>query len=219
MPDFPTIILETQMIKKLTLAALALATSAAALADYPEKPITIVVPFAAGGPTDITARLVAPRMTELLGQPVVVDNRAGATGIIGAELVAKAPADGYTLLFGTASVVESAAATVKDADVTVIGPAIANCSVCAPVPVMRRFVNVARPCTALTTVVPDSVPVPVAIVTVTGFVAPRTRVLVASRNSTTGSVTKFAPDDAPAGCVITTICVTGSGATMTVTGY
>jgi tripartite-type tricarboxylate transporter receptor subunit TctC len=73
--------------------------------SFPSKPLRIVVPFSAGGPTDITARLVAPRMSELLGQPVVIDNRAGATGIIGAELVAKAPADGYTLLFGTASVV------------------------------------------------------------------------------------------------------------------
>ena len=72
---------------------------------FPAKPIRIVVPFSAGGPTDITARLVAPRMTELLGQPIVIDNRAGATGIIGAEMVAKSPADGYTLLFGTASVV------------------------------------------------------------------------------------------------------------------
>jgi tripartite-type tricarboxylate transporter receptor subunit TctC len=72
---------------------------------FPSKPIRIVVPFSAGGPTDITARLIGPRMTELLGQPIVIDNRAGATGIIGAELVAKSPADGYTLLFGTASVV------------------------------------------------------------------------------------------------------------------
>jgi tripartite-type tricarboxylate transporter receptor subunit TctC len=73
--------------------------------SFPSKPLRIVVPFSAGGPTDITARLVGPRMGELLGQPVVIDNRAGATGIIGAEMVAKAPADGYTLLFGTASVV------------------------------------------------------------------------------------------------------------------
>ena len=87
--------------------ALALAAyfAAASAQGFPSKPLRIIVPFSAGGPTDITARLVAPRMTELLGQPIVIDNRAGATGIIGAELVAKAPADGYTLLFGTASVV------------------------------------------------------------------------------------------------------------------
>ena len=86
-------------------AAGAQATSASSGQAFPTKPLRIIVPFSAGGPTDITARLVAPRMTELLGQPIVIDNRAGATGIIGAELVAKAPADGYTLLFGTASVV------------------------------------------------------------------------------------------------------------------
>lgn len=84
------------------LAALCAAAGAQA---FPAKPLRLVVPFSAGGPTDITARLVGPRMTELLGQPVIIDNRAGATGIIGAEMVAKAPADGYTLLFGTASVV------------------------------------------------------------------------------------------------------------------
>jgi len=72
---------------------------------FPSKPIRIVVPFSAGGPTDITARFIAPRLTELLGQPIVIDNRAGATGIIGAELVAKSPPDGYTLLMATASVV------------------------------------------------------------------------------------------------------------------
>ena len=73
--------------------------------SFPVKPLRIVVPFSAGGPTDITARFIAPRMTELLGQSIVIDNRAGATGIIGAELVAKAQPDGYTLLMATASVV------------------------------------------------------------------------------------------------------------------
>jgi len=88
-----------------TAALLAMWTAGAFAQVFPSKPIRIVVPFSAGGPTDITARQIAPRMTELLGQSIVVDNRAGATGIIGAELVAKSPPDGYTLMMATASVV------------------------------------------------------------------------------------------------------------------
>ena len=72
--------------------------------NYPNKPIRIVVPFAAGGPSDITVRNVAPKMTELLGVSVVVDNRGGANGFIGSEIVAKSAPDGYTLLGGTASI-------------------------------------------------------------------------------------------------------------------
>jgi tripartite-type tricarboxylate transporter receptor subunit TctC len=71
---------------------------------YPTKSIRIVVPFAPGGNVDINARSVAPGLTEFLGQPVVVDNRAGAGGMIGSELVVKGPADGYTLLMASNSV-------------------------------------------------------------------------------------------------------------------
>lgn len=72
--------------------------------NWPAKPIRIVVPFSAGGPADITTRNIAPRLTELLGQTIIVDNRAGANGSIGADNVIRAPADGYTMLMATASV-------------------------------------------------------------------------------------------------------------------
>lgn len=77
------------------------ALPAAAQANYPAKPITIVVPFAAGGTTDILARVIGEALKKELGQPVVIDNRAGAGGNIGGALAAKAAADGYTLFMGT----------------------------------------------------------------------------------------------------------------------
>lgn len=70
---------------------------------YPTKPIRLIVPFAPGSATDTVGRMFGQKMAEILGQPVVVDNKAGAVGTIGADLVAKAPADGYTLLVGTNS--------------------------------------------------------------------------------------------------------------------
>ena len=83
------------------LGALA-ALPAAAQEAFPSRPIRFVVPFAAGGPSDIVARIMAPRMQQTLGQPVVVDNRPGAGGVTGVDVVAKAPGDGYVFGIGSA---------------------------------------------------------------------------------------------------------------------
>jgi tripartite-type tricarboxylate transporter receptor subunit TctC len=95
------------MDKRFTLKALAaaalLALGATAQAAYPDKPIKLVVPFSAGGTTDVVARQVAPKVAEILGQPVIIENKGGAGASIGTELVAKSPADGYTLLMATNS--------------------------------------------------------------------------------------------------------------------
>ena len=92
------------MKRYLVPGALLLAALNAAAADFPAKPIRMVVPFGAGSNSDILARTVAVRMTESWKQQVVVDNRPGAGGNIGTELVAKAPPDGYTIVLGAASV-------------------------------------------------------------------------------------------------------------------
>ena len=81
--------------------ALTLAVALPALAEFPERPIRIIVPYPPGGTSDLLARAVAPRLGERLKQTVVIENRAGAGGVIGSAVVAKSPADGYTLLLGT----------------------------------------------------------------------------------------------------------------------
>ncbi|WP_268743905.1 tripartite tricarboxylate transporter substrate-binding protein, partial [Bordetella bronchiseptica] len=88
-------------------ASLALGPAAPAAAEtFPAKPVTLVVPFPPGGPTDTSARLFGAVMADKLGQPVIVENRAGAGGSVGTTVVTRAKPDGYTLLWGgTSSIV------------------------------------------------------------------------------------------------------------------
>ena len=94
------------MFKTLRLVCLALSAlllAGTASAAYPDRPITLIVPWAPGGSTDILARAIAEQLTKSMGQPVVVENKAGASGNIGSNMVAKAKPDGYTLLIGSMS--------------------------------------------------------------------------------------------------------------------
>src|SRR5712671_4452232 len=84
--------------KTFLIAALLVVSTASLAQTYPSKPVRIIVPYPAGGTSDILARTIGQRLSESFGQPVIVENKPGANGNVGADLVAKAPADGYTLL-------------------------------------------------------------------------------------------------------------------------
>ena len=100
--------------RRTTLALMALAaacatlgtSSAQAQGDYPAKPLRFIVPYPAGGGTDTIARLIGTQLTQRWGQPVVVENKPGASGMLGNDIVAKAPGDGYTVLMGITAVVQ-----------------------------------------------------------------------------------------------------------------
>ena len=91
------------MLLGVVAAVVALVPQFAAAGDYPEKPIRFIVPYAAGGTTDLLSRAIAQKLSEALGQGVVPDNRPGAGGNVGAEIVAKSPPDGYTMLMAPVS--------------------------------------------------------------------------------------------------------------------
>lgn len=98
MPAFPTV--RRLLVAASTCLVLAAGTQAACAAAYPDHPIRLIVPFAPGGGNDNVARTVGRRLSEILGQAVIIDNRAGAGGTIGAETAARAAPDGYTLFLG-----------------------------------------------------------------------------------------------------------------------
>lgn len=102
--------LNSKLLLAAAIAAVSLAT--AARADYPERPITPVVAFAPGGSTSIVARAVSDKMSEALGQKIIIDNRAGAGGTIGTKAVATSAPDGYTIALGY-----KLSAALADADV------------------------------------------------------------------------------------------------------
>src|SRR6188474_159475 len=95
------------MIRILTFLALLLAPLASHAQDWPAKPVRMIVPFAAGGSTDVAARLVAEYLTRAFGQQVYVENRTGANGVIGIEAAAKSEPDGYTILVAPDAIVSN----------------------------------------------------------------------------------------------------------------
>src|SRR5829696_6177473 len=119
-------------------AALAFVAASGAYGQaYPSKPIRIVVPFAAGGPADITARTIAPRLTELLGPPIIVDNRGGANGVIGAENAIRSPADGDKLLYDTLRDLQPLTPVMFTTSLIVLHPSM-------PVKTLKEFVALAK---------------------------------------------------------------------------
>jgi len=143
------------MSKRWILALAAAAAAGAAAQDFPAHPVRIVVPWPASGNVDITARTVAPALSDALGQQVIVDNRAGAAGRIGTTAVAKSPADGYTLLLGSSGTITAGPAVFKNIsydplkDLVAIGPIqsvpiVLTAAPKTPVSTYREFVALAN---------------------------------------------------------------------------
>lgn len=133
------------------LSALGVAAPAARAQErYPSRPIRLIIPFPPGGPTDMMGRLYGERLSAIVGQPVVIDNKAGAGGVVGADLVAKAKPDGYTLLLGSSSTQVTGPLLmanppydpVKDFTLFIVGfvPMVISCNPRLPVKTLAEFV-------------------------------------------------------------------------------
>ena len=145
----------TLLIGASALAGTGLAASAIRSQDkYPSRPIKLVIPFPPGGPTDMMGRLYGEKLSSVLGQPVVIDNKAGAGGVLGADLVAKSRPDGYTLLLGSSStqvtgpllVPNPPYHPVKDFVLFIIGvvPMVISCNPGLPATTLPEFVALLR---------------------------------------------------------------------------
>ncbi len=132
-----------------------LASTAALAQGYPTKPVRLIVPFPPGGPTDIVGRMVAQKISDGLGQPVVVENRAGAGGTVGSTAAAKSPADGYTLLYGSTSTLAIAPSLYRNlpydprsafAPISLVssGPIIVAVNAQVPAKSLKEFIELAR---------------------------------------------------------------------------
>src|SRR5579859_4041140 len=91
------------LLARILLALSLLLPAVAAAEEFPSKPIRLIVPFPPGGPNDIIARMVGQRMSEIAGQPIVIDNRSGQAGVLGTDAIAKSTPDGYTIGIVSAS--------------------------------------------------------------------------------------------------------------------
>ncbi len=142
------------MTKYLSLALLVFITAANAQ-SYPSKPIHLIVPFPPGGPTDIVGRLVAQKISEGIGQPVVVENRPGAGGTVGSSAAAKAAPDGYTLLYGSTSTLAIAPSLYRNipydprkafAPVSLVssGPILITVNEKVPARTLKEFIDLAK---------------------------------------------------------------------------
>ena len=140
---------------KAALGALACLPLAAAAQEFPSKPVRIIVPWPPSGNVDITARTIAPALSDALGQPVIVENRAGAGGTIGTAAVAKSAPDGYTLALGSSGTITNAPAVYKTIaydpirDFTAIGPIqsvpiVLTAAPKTPVTTYKEFVELIR---------------------------------------------------------------------------